>query len=111
MNALPPLPDTGSQPAKAAGIGAVALAVVVAIAVAALFLVLIGADRSDQMARLITTAPAPTAVRPTQPGFPSPPPGRTALGSPTHAERTDRALRPPGARQHSTNTTEGETKQ
>ena len=45
-----PLPrDATSQPGRAAGIGAVALAVLVAIAVAALFLVLIGADRSDRL--------------------------------------------------------------
>jgi hypothetical protein len=53
---------TTSQPGRAAGLGAVALAVLVAIAVAALFLALIGADRSDQVAGLITTARlAPTA--------------------------------------------------
>ena len=45
-----PLPrDATSQPGRAAGIGAVALAVLVAIAVAGLFLVLIGADRSDRL--------------------------------------------------------------
>jgi hypothetical protein len=45
-----PLPrDVAGQPGRAAGIGAVALAVLVAIAVAGLFLVLIGADRSDRL--------------------------------------------------------------
>src|SRR5436305_13785864 len=103
--------DATSQPGRAAGIGAVALAVLVAVAVAALFLVLIGADRTDQAARLITTAPAPTAARPTHPGVPCPPPARTALGSPTHAALTDRAPRANGVSPHNNNTTEGVKKQ
>jgi hypothetical protein len=111
MTALPPTPDARSQPGNAAGIGAVALAVLIAIAVAALFLVLIGADRTDQVARAITTAPAPTAARPTQPGVPCPPPARTALGSPTRAALTDRAPRANGVSPHNNNTTEGERKQ
>ena len=49
MTPAPTAPDATSQPGRAAGIGAVALAVLVAIAVAALFLVLIGADRSDRL--------------------------------------------------------------
>jgi hypothetical protein len=57
MTPAPTPPIATSQPGRAAGIGAVALAALVGVVVAALFLALIGADRSDQAARLITTAP------------------------------------------------------
>jgi hypothetical protein len=105
-----PMPrNATSRPGRAAGVGAVALAMLVAIVVAALFLVLIGADRSDQAARLITTAPPPAATTPMQPGIPCPPHAGTALA--THDALSDLAPRPTGVRPDNNNRTERENKQ
>jgi hypothetical protein len=49
MTAPPPTPDATNQADIAARIDAVVLAVFIAIAVAGLFLVLIGADRTDRL--------------------------------------------------------------
>jgi hypothetical protein len=84
------------QRGRVAGIGAVALAVFVAIAVAGLFLVLIGARRSDRPA-------APEHYRPASPEHTEQPgatpwlsPARQALGAPQHDELTDVASRSSG---------------
>jgi hypothetical protein len=49
MTALPPPLKSRSQRGRAAGIGATALGALVAVGVATLFLVLIGADRTDPL--------------------------------------------------------------
>jgi hypothetical protein len=101
-----PLPrDATSQPVTAAGIAAVALAMLVAIVVAALFLVLIGAHRSDQAA-LIITAPPPAVTTPAQPAPPPPPPVGTALA--TRDALSDLASRPTGVRPDNNSRIEGE---
>jgi quercetin dioxygenase-like cupin family protein len=62
MAALPSPLDSRIQPGRAAGIGATTLGALVAVGVAALFLALIGANRTDRLARPGATAHANRAT-------------------------------------------------
>ena len=81
MTPVPPPPHVTGQLGRAAGIGAVVLAVFVAIAVAGLFLVLIGAQRSDRPAAPEHYLAPPALSTPSNPG------NAVVVARPTSARR------------------------
>ena len=97
MTPVSPPPHVTGQLGRAAGIGAVVLAVFVAIAVAGLFLVLIGAQRSDRPAAPEHHRAPPALSTPSNPGQrrgSRPPDARST--PPQHDELTDMASRSSG---------------